>query len=54
MFVWFCIIEAISKMGFGSPQKAQDLRQVKAAANIKPEVPAKPMPCVVNTPVFRG
>ena len=28
--------------------------KVKADANIKPEVPAKPMPYVVNTPVFRG
>jgi hypothetical protein len=28
--------------------------KIKAAANMKPEVPAKPTPIVVNTPVFRG
>jgi len=39
-------IEAISKKGFWF--------KIKAAVNIKPEVPAKPMPIVVNTSVFRG
>jgi hypothetical protein len=30
-------------------EKCPILSQFKAAARFKPEVPAKPMPCVVNT-----
>jgi hypothetical protein len=40
------LLEPISKNGFWF--------KVRAAANIKPEVPAKPTPIVVNTPVLRG
>ncbi|MCP3954797.1 MAG: hypothetical protein GY697_21635 [Desulfobacterales bacterium] len=48
-------LEPISKNGFWFPAKERGIfDKIKAAANIKPEVPAKPMPCVVNTPVFRG
>jgi len=39
-------IEAITKNVFWF--------KVKAGTTYEPEVPAKPMPCVVNTPVFRG
>ncbi|CAD7838779.1 MAG: hypothetical protein [Olavius algarvensis Delta 4 endosymbiont] len=40
------VLEAISKNGFWF--------KVKAGAIFKPEVPAQPMPIVVNTFVFRG
>ncbi len=39
-------LEAISKNGF--------LFKIKADASFKPEAPAKPVPVVVNTAVFRG
>ena len=42
-------------IGFKVQSSLCELRPTgKAAANIKPEAPAKPVPYVVNTDVFRG
>jgi len=43
----------LKKTDFGSPQNACGIcDKIKADARFNPEVPAKPMPCVVNTAVF--